>query len=164
MDERTILIVLLERLDGQVGQVSAEHSAFWVGDHEGEAEVMRRLQSGELHLKLAVRMAREAIESGDPDTIATAALLCPTFEWTGREMAGRCRTLTIKRKGGKCRGIAQQKEAEARLKPYTDRYRELLASGTPYLKARRLIKAQMVKDEFPEPSVPTFAKWFSKNR
>jgi hypothetical protein len=132
--DRTVLQLLVERLEPEVRGISRLNFSAWVGSDE-EASLVSNLRSGKLHLAEAVLHAKAALSSGDPDRIAFAALVCATFERTGWELQETDR----RQRGGKVRGAAQTAKSASRWSEYIEKYEKLVASGTHYLKARQIV-------------------------
>jgi hypothetical protein len=158
MDARIILQTLIERLQPEVAGFGDGPRGAWGTD----AALREWARTGNGHKAEALAIARDALKSGDERRIEDAAKLAPTFERTGVDLAKRYQEIERKRRGGKARGAKQHETAATAMRPYVDLYYTLLTAGTPYLKARRLVAGQMVKDAKPAPSKPTIAKWFPK--
>jgi hypothetical protein len=150
MSPEIILQHLVRRLESQVGSVSRADFAAW-GDEE---PAVLSMGPGKSHLAQALLWAREALESGDEEEIAQAALICPTLERTGIDVAAKAR----RKMGGIARGKAQTNEQERRWQVHRAKYRKLVAAGTHYLKARQEVLAGV---DF-EVDNRTIQKWLPK--
>jgi hypothetical protein len=141
IDPRVTHNVLLRRIEPEVENIHPRDLAA-ARDGEHLAKV------GKLHLATAKFSAIEALASNDEARIAEAALQCPALEREGNKIAARGRMANLRQRGGKSRGAEQTARSAAEWAKPRQRYRELQRRGLPYLKARRLVETEMVKNEF----------------
>jgi hypothetical protein len=169
-NDRRILDALVERLAAHVA--GGSEAGYWVGDAAGHTAALRSIQRGTQFYVKAVRMAQGALESNDPEMIATAARLAPTLEREGLIHAMRYDAATRRRKdqehrsaGGTRRGADQRAKVVAEMQLWIDRYDVKRREGLKPAHARRAIKEEMVDQEFIHPitrefpSDQTLRKW-----
>jgi hypothetical protein len=145
MNPRVILEKLLARLEPIVGRQRSPD----IVTEEGELTAGR---SGRLHFVEAVLEARAALASGDETRILNAAITCPTFERTGRELQAEHRVQERRRKGGQLSGAQQAGRRAAVWAPWERDFQKLLASGKTQAEARRIIVMRMTKQGFVDPA------------
>jgi hypothetical protein len=133
VDPLIVLRKLIERLGPEVGRVSHYTE---IGRERGEA--------GQLHLIEAVIEACEALASGDPGRIRSAALICMALERDGGKMAVRAQRLAGGRRAAEVRSTAATREWA----PFVAMYNNLLAAGKSPAIARSEAKKEMVRREF----------------
>jgi hypothetical protein len=131
--------------------ITRKDFSFWQNLEE-ETAVLAKLRKGSLHFAGAVRTARKALASGDSAEILEAALLCPGFERTGRELLHRDRAAAQRRSGGKKRGEQLTEQAAEVWAPYVEQFQRLLAAGKTPARARISVTRQMDEDGFLLPS------------
>jgi hypothetical protein len=152
MDHLTILQALIERVTPQVGDICDLGFGYWEGSPQ-QAIVEDLGRSGRLHLTHALTKARAAIESGDPEKVVFAALICPTYERAGLQLAAQ-HALDKQRQqqrevahalrvaGGRATGAIQRTHALKRWEPIRSRYAELLAQGKKPIDARCAVREE----------------------
>lgn len=172
---RTVLRLMIERLEPIVGKASHGDFAYWAGDTSGEALMNQRQEGGWLLFAEAYLEAKEALASGDAERIMFAALICPGFE---RDALKRAATQNVKktaaaetekrRSGGLRRGTEIANAARARWAPYEQEF-TIRAAGKDRqgrLKAREAVKKKMLRAGFVDartsafPTDRTIAKHF----
>jgi hypothetical protein len=159
MDPRIILEHVVKRLEDPelgLGRVGPGQFSAWAGK---EPALREKWAEGRGHLAWGLRIARQALASGDSDRIRLAALLCPTYERDGMarraaaEREGMARSVAAPRKrGGKKRGEALAQEAATIWAPYVALFKNL--GGTE--KARNAVRARMRKNNFVLPATGNF--------
>jgi hypothetical protein len=162
MDSRIILQLLIERLAPVVGTVSSGFSSAWEG---GGSALNERTAGGRGHVAQAVLLARRALASGDDEILHATAVHCLVLERTGLALAARRERNLLRRKGGEARGAMETEDGKRRWAPYQQRYKALVAEGKTPVKARAIVRREMVKSEFSlpgytmSPSDRTIRKW-----
>jgi hypothetical protein len=101
-------------------------------------------------------LAREALASGDDESMWKAVANCQAFERTGCDVIEATKAKSLRRLGGKHRGKDQTEAATECWKPYSDYFDTLRQAGKSIAVARKIVKAQMVKDKFAPPGCDGF--------
>lgn len=141
-----ILEGIIARLGPEVGEEARRLMSSTWGDFTPEHTAFAR--SGRGHFATAVHLARAALASGDAEKIQEAALICPTYERTGRTMATQSTAADRRRNGGKIRGQSQAAAAAIQWQPYIVAYCTLLDDGLIERRAFLRIKQKMTADGF----------------
>jgi hypothetical protein len=156
--ERAILQLLLRRCECEIAPLGP-------GARMRAQDDPRYAGGG--HFATAVRLAREALATDDPEKVTFALRWAPGYERTGRELAEKAK----RRRGGAVTAVARRGEASEQWKPWVSMHEDLktkhIASGlskhTATLKARRDTAAAMTKaQQWPTGNVPseeTLRKW-----
>jgi hypothetical protein len=145
-----ILEKLIERLKQKLGTASGSQTgnAAWESEEDALYEHMR---SGRGHWEDALTYAQEALTSNDPEKITDAAMVCPTFERTGNDLAAsyKKRAERVPRiKGGATRGKQKAEIAKADWAPWEQNYKERIERGESPKTARQEVIKQMSRQEF----------------
>lgn len=172
---RTVLRLMIERLEPVVGTVSRADFSYWGGEAEYETFKRQRQEGGWLLFANALLDAREALASDDPAEIIAAALTCPAFERDGLKLAATQHFKAAadadtrkRRNGGLRRGAAIASAAQALWGPWEHEF-EVSSAGRDYqgkLKAREAVKKKMLRAGFVEqrtgefPTDKTIARHF----
>jgi hypothetical protein len=161
---REVLQSIVQRLEPIEQEFSSPPGDFAIG-HQGEIDPERYLASvraGLFALRDALRDARAALASDDPEFLVLTALECQINLSAGQLLFYHRRTLIDPRvRQGKKSG--ESRRHEIKRTPYVAHYWALVDSGMPYLKARSECIALARRDgvSFPE-SVPSRNRWFPK--
>lgn len=168
MDSRIIILQgLIARLEPEFGEL-AKPRTFAALEKKMSGLGEFSLKPGDGHLVQALRMARQALASGDEREIEIAALHCPPFERTGMKLRQDHRAKETRKKGGNTRGKNQTSKAELRWQPYIDQFNSLLAAGKDETTAKGIVKNKMARDGFvvpPKgnfPTAPAIRRWLRK--
>ena len=89
---KIVLDLLIKRLEQEGWSDRKFAGGYWVEDEKGKAESQRRLNAGFIHFHQALRTAREALASGNPELMESAAYqrAGPCWEIRTRGRALRC--------------------------------------------------------------------------
>jgi len=164
-----VLDLLIKRLEQEGWSDRKFAGGYWVDDEKGKAESQRRLNAGFIHFHQALRTAREALASGNPELMESAAYHCLVLESEGRGLVGKyalaeerfaaLQEVTEKRRnGGLRRGGAQTAKARERYSQYLPQYRKMRAEGKTHSTAVKIIRDRM---ENPV-STRTLGDWMKK--
>jgi hypothetical protein len=163
LDPRAILEALVARLAPEVGDVEDWHFSYW-GDDTPDTTREYEL-SGKVHLARALAGARDALASDDPDSLAFAALIFPTYERTGRARAQRFEAAhraaeekAQRTAGGKRRGASQAAAAAEHWQPWVARFEALTGKGVAPEWAHKTVADEMAAAGLPVPSDVTLRK------
>ena len=153
---------VLERIVSRLEPMERELSfvpGYWVGG-KAEAAARQRLANGLYFLRIALRDARDALASDDPENIIISAINCQTAFGDGRLLLFRREEVPhLSRERGKKSGAVRRYPCKC----YQDAYKALLNSGIPYLRARQECIARMIADGLKPPKSPTTENaWFPK--
>ena len=136
---RLVLERIVHRLEPMEQELSFSTS-YWVGDKEAEEKLQQRMATGLLFLRNALRGACRALVGDDPEDVIISALECQTMFGDGRLLLFKREEATLLSRE---RGRKSAAARGAWRKPYRDMYRTMVASGVPYLKARKDCMNQM---------------------
>jgi hypothetical protein len=161
---RAVLGSIVQRLEPIEQEFSSPPGDFAIG-HKGEIEPERWLASvraGLFDLRDALRDARTALASDDPEFVVLTAFRCLENLGGGLLLFYHQRAVVDPRvrqgqKSGEIRRHAIDRQ------PYVELYKALIENGTPYLKARKecIESAEREGVSFPR-SAPSQNRWFPK--